>query len=69
MFKSGFIFVNTIERGRYVLKFSPRVDSLAPAGTRLGPRPAGWLPADQLPALGRPGGPLSSGNRPRDRSP
>jgi hypothetical protein len=54
LFKSGFIFVNTIERGGYVLKYSPRADSVAPPGTKLGPRPAGWKPASQQPALGQP---------------
>jgi choice-of-anchor B domain-containing protein len=61
LFKSGYIFVNTIERGGYVLKYSPRADSPAPPGTKLGPKPAGWKPASQLPALGQPSLPKGSG--------
>jgi choice-of-anchor B domain-containing protein len=60
LFKSGFVFVNTIERGGYVLKYSPRPDAVAPPGVGIGPKPAGWKPASSLPALGAPSGPSSS---------
>lgn len=42
-FKSGFMYINTIERGGYVVKYSPRNDSVAPSGIRQGPRPAGGM--------------------------
>jgi choice-of-anchor B domain-containing protein len=61
MFKSGYIFVNTMERGGYVLKYSPRADAVAPPGMQLGPKPAGAKPASQLPGLGQIGGAKGSG--------